>query len=78
MPSLSRLSPRYMTNGSSPRKASLMSTACARPSGASCGRYVTLMSNRLPSPTAASISACVSPTTMPTSVMPAARMASRP
>ena len=38
MPSLSRLSPRYMTNGSSPRKASLMSTACARPSGASCGR----------------------------------------
>ena len=33
---------------------------------------------RLPSPTAASISACVSPTTMPTSSMPAARMASRP
>ena len=78
MPSLSRLSPRYMTNGSSPRNASLMSTACASPSGASCGRYVTASPNRLPSPTAASISARVSPTTMPTSSIPAAFMASRP
>ena len=37
MPSLRRLSPRYMTNGSSPRNSSAMSTACANPSGASCG-----------------------------------------
>ena len=35
MPLLSRLSPRYITNGSWPRNPSLMSTACARPRGAS-------------------------------------------
>ena len=36
MPSRSRLSPRYITNGESPRNASAVSTAWARPSGASC------------------------------------------
>ena len=36
----SRLSPRYMTKSSSPRKSRAISTQWARPSGASCGMYV--------------------------------------
>ena len=36
IPLLSRLSPRYITNGSSPMNGSLIRTACARPRGASC------------------------------------------
>jgi len=36
------------------------------------------MPNAVPSPTAARISASVSPTTMPTSVTPASRIASMP
>src|SRR5438309_190586 len=35
-PARSRLSPRYMTNGSPPTKASAIRTAWASPSGASC------------------------------------------
>ena len=35
IPSRSRLSPRYMTNGASPRNSSAVSTACASPSGSS-------------------------------------------
>ena len=35
MPPCSRLSPRYMTNGSSPRNGSAVSTACASPAGSS-------------------------------------------
>ncbi len=74
MPSASRLSPRYMTNGSPRRKSSEISTACARPRGASCGTYVTSRPKREPSPTAARISACVSPTMIATSRMPASRI----
>ena len=36
IPPCSRLSPRYMTNGSSPRNGSAVSTAWARPAGSSC------------------------------------------
>ncbi len=36
MPLFSRLSPRYITNGSLPMNGSLIRTACARPRGASC------------------------------------------
>ena len=38
IPSRSRLSPRYMTNGEPPRNSSAVSTACARPSGLGPGR----------------------------------------
>ena len=36
IPLFSRLSPRYITNGSPPMNGSLISTACASPRGASC------------------------------------------
>src|SRR4029434_2751005 len=36
MPLCSRLSPRYITNGSRPMNGSLILTACANPRGASC------------------------------------------
>ena len=36
MPRFSRLSPRYITNGSSPMNGWLIFTACASPRGASC------------------------------------------
>ena len=52
-PCCSMLSPRYITKSSSPRKSRAMSTQCARPSGASCGMYVTSTPQREPSPTAA-------------------------
>ena len=61
------LSPRYITKSSSPRKSRAMSTQCARPSGASCGMYVTATPQREPSPTAARISSAVSPTMIPIS-----------
>jgi hypothetical protein len=40
--------------------------------------YVTCAPKREPSPTASRISWCVSPTTMPISLMPASTIASRP
>ncbi len=55
-----------------------MSTQCARPSGASCGMYVTSTPQRDPSSTAARISSAVSPTMMPISLMPASTMSSIP
>ena len=57
MPSLIRLSPRYMTNGSPSMQRSEILTACASPSGASCSMYVTSSPKLEPSPTAARISA---------------------
>ncbi len=79
MPSRSRLSPRYMTNGESPRNGSAVSSAWARPSGASCSMYRIEMPNSDPSPAAARISAPVSGAMMiPTSSMPAAAIASMP
>ncbi len=79
MPPCSRLSPRYMTNGSSPRNGSAVSTACARPDGASCSTYVICTPNREPSPTASRISPPVSGAMMiPTSSMPASAIASMP
>ncbi len=59
-------------------KLSLIFTACARPLGASCSMYTTRTPHADPSPTAARISACVSPTTMPMSRMPASAIASIP
>ncbi len=76
IPSRTRLSPRYITKGSSPRNGRAISTAWASPSGSACGMYVIDAPNRLPSPTAASTSAPVSPVTMPISVTPAATTAS--
>ncbi len=73
-----RLSPRYMQNESAPRKSSDTRTAWARPSGASCGMYVTETPKRLPSPTASMISWRVSPTTMPISLIPDSASASIP
>jgi hypothetical protein len=67
-----------MTKGSPPMNGSLIFTACASPRGASCSMYSTRTPNRDPSPTAARISACVSPTTIPMSRMPAAAIASMP
>ena len=79
MPSRSRLSPRYMTNGESPRNCSAVSSACARPSGSSCSMYSIEMPNAEPSPAAARISAPVSGAMMiPTSSIPAAAIASIP
>src|SRR3989304_5965453 len=70
------LSPKNITKRSSPRKSRLIFTACASPSGASCGMKAMLTPQRPPSPTAARISGPVSPVTMPMWVMPASRMAS--
>ena len=67
-----------MQNGSVPRNGSETSTACARPSGASCSMYVIDTPNRLPSPTASRISCRVSPTTIPISRIPEAASASIP
>ena len=78
IPLFSRLSPRYITNGSRPMNRSLIFTACASPRGASCSIYSMRAPQCEPSPTAPRISACVSPTTMPMSWMPAATMASIP
>jgi hypothetical protein len=78
IPLFSRLSPRYMTNESRPMKGSLIRTAWASPRGASCGMYVTRTPQAEPSPTAARISASVSPTTIPISLMPAATSDSMP
>ena len=79
MPSRSRLSPRYITNGESARNGSAVSTAWARPSGASCSMYSIATPNCEPSPAAARISPPVSGAMMiPTSRMPAAAMASIP
>ena len=79
MPSRSRLSPRYMTNGESPRNGSAVSTAWAEPSGASCSMYSIEMPKARPSPAASRISAPVSGAMMiPTSSMPAAAIASMP
>src|SRR5262245_36292048 len=74
-PSSRTLSPRYMTNGSSPTNSSAVSTAWARPSGADCGMYVTRSPQVEPSPTASRTSSAVCPTTMPTSSIPASAMA---
>ena len=66
MPSRSRLSPRYITNGESPRNSSAVSTAWARPSGASCADVGDLEaeapSRRRRRPRSRR---CVSPTMMP-------------
>ncbi len=79
MPSRSRLSPRYMTNGESAKNSSAVSTACASPSGASCSMYSIDTPNREPSPAAARISPPVSGAMMiPTSEMPALAIASMP
>ena len=79
MPPCSRLSPRYMTNGSLPRNGSAVRTACARPAGSSWTMYVISTPNREPSPAAARISSPVSGAMMiPTSVMPAFAIASMP
>ena len=79
MPSRSRLSPRYMTNGESPRNGSAVSSAWASPSGASCSMYSIETPNAAPSPAADWISAPVSGAMMiPTSSMPAAAIASMP
>ena len=75
-PSSSTLSPRYIRNGWPATKSRAVRTACARPSGCSWGMYVTESPHGEPSPTAARISSRVSPTTIPTSMMPASRMAS--
>ena len=79
MPSRSRLSPRYITNGDSPRNGSAVSSAWASPSGSSCSMYSIAMPNADPSPAAARISAPVSGAMMiPTSSIPAAAIASMP
>ena len=79
MPSRSRLSPRYMTNGESPMKGSAVSTAWASPSGSSCSMYSMEMPKAEPSPAVARISAPVSGAMMmPISSMPAAAIASIP
>ncbi len=78
IPSAMTLSPRYMTKGEPSRNFSEISTACARPRGASCGMYVIRAPKREPSPRAASISGRVSPTTTPISEIPAATIASTP
>ena len=79
MPPWSRLSPRYITNGASPRNGSAVSTACASPAGSSWTMYVISTPNCEPSPAAARISSPVSGAMMiPTSVMPAAAIASMP
>ena len=68
-----------MTNEDEPRKGSAVSTACARPLGASCSMYSMLSPKAEPSPAAARISPPVSGATMmPTSSMPASAIASRP
>ena len=79
MPSRSRLSPRYITNGDVPRNGSAVSTACASPLGSSCSMYSIFSPKSVPSPTAVRISPPVSGATMiPTSTMPASAIASSP
>ncbi|PKW11650.1 hypothetical protein SAMN05428944_1129 [Streptomyces sp. 1222.5] len=71
-------SPRYLTKSSSPRKSRAISTAWAGPRGRSWGLQVTSRPNFDPSPTACPISAAVSPTIIPTSVIPASARDSNP
>ena len=79
IPPWSRLSPRYITNGDSPRNGSAVSTAWASPSGASCGMYVIRTPNFDPSPAASRISSPVSGAMMiPISSIPASAIASMP
>ena len=79
MPPCSRLSPRYITNGELPRNGSAVNTACASPAGSSWTMYSIRTPNCEPSPATARISSPVSGAMMmPTSVMPAAAIASMP
>ncbi len=76
MPPCSRLSPRYMTNGSVPRNGSAVSTACARPAGSSWTMKVIFTPNCSPSPTVSRISSPVSGAMMiPISSIPASAIA---
>ena len=77
MPFLSRLSPRYTMNSSSPMNSLAQLIACAMPFGSPCVMYVNLTPNSLPSPRNSwTFSGITFPSMIPISVMPASRRSS--